>query len=372
MNKIIFNKIVSFRIVFFLLIFSSSVFAQINHIKKENFTDDKYLIYDARLCIKSGEYSRALKFAEDAKNIRKNQVTFQVRTLENAFKPMEVKRKNNVLSDIINTLQKRQDYNALDIIDFYVQQKSLNYFDNSSKNLISYILSRESFPEADWIIANVYKLEGEYNLAKQYLLSALENESLLDVNSEKYDIMYELADISFIEKNMEDYEKYLLLVLSDDSNFKNDSYSDALMNVVKSGGEDVLEKFFLLFRNKNYKALRSYLSLSEYYETLEQKERAVKLSALAALTSFSKIYTVITERNVSFEYSDCASLLKEMSNYSDVCQWALTNNVWKNFLDFADKIRGLGYNVFADKMYSLVATHSPSEYWKDIAKRGNQ
>ncbi|MBR7064293.1 MAG: hypothetical protein IKI31_04020, partial [Treponema sp.] len=226
------------------------------------------MLYSARNSFTSGDYASALKYAEEAKVFRKNQVSSHIHSLEQAFKPREVQRKNDSLKDIILVLEKRDDFKALDIIHFYLQKKSVSDFKNSAATLLSHISMRKEFPEADWIIGSVYKLEGEYELSREYLLTAWKNSFLLDVPDEQFSILYELAELEKLQNNLDDYEKYLLLVLQNDKYFNNASFSSATSNIINMKKDDSFEKFFLMFRSDNYKALKAYSLLSDYYTSL--------------------------------------------------------------------------------------------------------
>ncbi|HAH61675.1 MAG TPA: hypothetical protein DCL73_06215, partial [Treponema sp.] len=216
--------------------------------KKPSYPDnDIRLLRSARETFRAGSCGEALKLAVQAEIERKKQVAWEIYTLQNSFKSSEVKKAADVLSAIIPVLEKRQEYDSLEIIRRYESKLSPSYFSDSASNLIEYIRKRNAFPEADWIIGNVYKYEGEYNLAKEYLLSAWRNAPLLDVSDEQYDILYSLADIAYLDNDKENYEADLLLILSDDRYFRNVDLNDAMMLTIRNQKAGSMEKFFNLF-----------------------------------------------------------------------------------------------------------------------------
>ncbi|MBR7064241.1 MAG: hypothetical protein IKI31_03755, partial [Treponema sp.] len=80
---------------------------------------------------------------------------------------------------------------------------------------------------------------------------------------------------------------------------------------------------------------------------------ALPFSSLALITIFSKVYDVVVSRDITFEYTDVASLFIEAKKYSDITNWLVENNAKKLFLDFAKKIEKKGNDIFAKKIYTL-------------------
>lgn len=133
---------------------------------------------------------------------------------------------------------------------------------------------------------------------------------------------------------------------------------------IRSVKADCMEKFFLMYRTEHFQVLNAYFLLSEYYQEQNEKERALTVSALGALTGFSRVYDVVSKRNPEFEYTGLASLLIEACRYSDITEWGAQNNVWKGFNDFAENAFKSGCPIFAIQLYSVLKEHSPEEYWR--------
>lgn len=356
-----------------IIIFSAALcvplFSQVRPKKPASLTDDIRLLRNARAVYRNGSYGTALRYAEEAKTARKTLIAWETYTLQNSLRPAEVRRANDVLPDVLAVLQVREDFDAIEIINRYVRQKGASFFNNSASEVVSYVSKRNAYPEADWLVGSVYVLEGEYALAKQYLLSAWSNAYLLDVNDEQYDILYDLANIAYIEKDFNNYEKNLLLVLSNDSFFKSKNFNDVLMLTIRNKNAGSMEKFFTLFRSDDYKSLPAYFKLAEYYESAGEAEKALKANALGVLTGFTKMYNAVKTRNPEFEYADLSTFLREIAAYGDIVEWAEQNNLWKGFCDFAVKVRNNGNSVFADDIYASLAANVPDNFWKNYAQR---
>ena len=90
-------------------------------------------------------------------------------------------------------------------------------------------------------------------------------------------------------------------------------------------------------------------------------------SALGALTGFTKILSVVSNRNPEFKYTNLGALFEESSLYPDIIEWGINNSVWKGFYQFAEQAQKNDYPIFAKQMYNVLKDYSPEEYWRDAA-----
>ncbi|MDE7383221.1 MAG: hypothetical protein K2M99_04960, partial [Treponemataceae bacterium] len=136
---------------------SLSLFAQIlerpDYVKNEN-----RIFFEAQEEFDRHNYGNSLSLLEQAKKVRRNKIAWEVYTLENSLKPAEVKRVGNNLNDILRVLKDRQDYDAIEIINRYSDFYGLETFNYSAVNLLEFIRGRSHFPEADYLLGQIYKI----------------------------------------------------------------------------------------------------------------------------------------------------------------------------------------------------------------------
>lgn len=357
------------NIVIFTLAAVCCVFASADEKPKKPayYDNDVRILRNARTEYGAGNYGQSMKLAEEAKIARKDKIAWEIYTLQGSLKSSEVRKANDALSEIVPLLEKRQEYDSIEIIKRYEEKAPASSFNDSASKLVAYISGRESYPEADWLIGNIYKYEGEYNLAEKYLLSAWNHASLLDVPDEQYDILYSLADIAYDTEDFDNYEADLLLIAGDNNYFTNPDINDAIMLAIRSRKSGEMEKFFKMFRSDEYRSLKAYAKLSEYYEKKGDKDKALKACSLEVLTGFTKMYTTVKQRDPEFEYDKLQSLFIEIGKYPDILNWAVENEIWKCFTNLAEKTFNDGDIQFAQDLYSVLSMYAPEQYWKDQA-----
>lgn len=332
------------------------------------FVDDLKFYYQGKTDFEELNYGSSLKKLNAAKTERIKKTQNEIRILENAFKPAEVKYAGPLISDKIPVLKEREDYDALKIINRYEKVFTLEFFEDSPENLIDYIKKSQSFPEADYLIAQIYIIEGEYAIAIDYLEKAYMASEMLSIPDEKYEILFSLAEIYEFQGDFTKMEEYLLLILSKEPMYRNKNRINALLKSIASPKKNCVEQFFKLYRADNYDLLKSFFKLSKYYKDVSEEEKALYTASLGVVTGFTKILNIVTKRNPVFEYKGLKSLLDEVSNHSDIVQWGIDNSLWESFNCFAEYAFKNGDSVFASELYKILSESSPEPYWREDAK----
>lgn len=313
------------------------------------------------------DYGKALKYAEDAILYKKQKVETELDLLNNTLSPKQVQKAGDNIEKVLAVLEERNEKESIKIINNYVKIKGMDYFEESISKLLEYIKGTEVYPEAQKLIGDIYKLEGEYEFAEEYYKMALKNEDFLDIPDEKYEILYMLADISRLQNDSEQMEIRLLNVLTEDNSFKDVTLQKAILRTLKQNKKESVEKLFTLYRADNYYSLKAYNELTEYYYKKGEQDKSLTFACLFAITSFSKIYETIQLRNFDYEYEDLGTFLQEASYYNDIVQWGSENYVWKSFNILARYANEYGYTTFAKELLKVLVQYSPERYWQQEA-----
>ena len=319
---------------------------------------------NAKNAFENMEYGTALKYAEEAILLRKEQVTKDYNTIQVTLAARDVKRAGDNISSIIPVLTERDEYDCISLINYY---NSKGDFDNSITKVLNYIQTQEQFPEAQKLIGDIYKLEGEYDFAEEYYLKALENAIVLDVPDERYEIIYLLADLSRQKGDYDTMEIRLLNIIGKEQNEQITLLGRSMKSTISKDNNSAVEKFFQMYRSEYYYSLKSYYALAEYYLSIGQKDKAFTYSAIGVITGFSKIYNVIYKRDIDFEYKDISSFLDLIPNYSDIVIWGSNNDVWKSFNLFSTICEECGYKNAGNYLLKILAIHSPQKFCQQDA-----
>ncbi len=326
----------------------------------------------------NGNYGTALSLAEQAKDDRKTQSINELNTLEQIQKISAVRRAGDFLDEIKPILEKKGQSRALTIIKNYEEMYGSDFFEKRYSKLIEFLTKNEKYPEADFLIGKVYRLEGENALALKFMDEALRSSDMLSIPDVKYDILYELASIAKDQKNDEAYEKYMLSVLKDDKCYSDNitnpdrySFLTSLVRVMnpEKDKEAALTKFFLLYRNPNDISIQALAGLTDYYVRKNQRAKALRCAALGTITALTKIQDILEDRITDYSYTNLEDLLQKASMYSDIVDWGNRNGIWEMFYNLADVAYNNDCKVFALALLNILKDNEPEPYWRLCAQR---
>lgn len=348
--------------LFLIVLFSHQIFAQTNfnalYLQTYRQAIDFY---------NNQEYGKALKYAEDSIVYKKDLIQSEVNLLVNSLAPKEVSSVGEKIDNVLKILTEREDKDAIDIINKYLKLKGYDFFQDSISNLLDYIKGNIDFPEADKLIGDVYKIDTEYDFAKYYYEKALKKSEILNIPNEKYEILYMLADIEYLQNNFSEMEKWLLMIISEDNNYKNKALQTSLVNTINKNNKKAVEDFFKLYRADGIYCIQAYDKLSSYYKENNQTEKALFFSSLSVLTIFSRLYDYIEKRESDFKYTDFESFLKELTFHQDLLDWCDEMSFWKKLNEFSRIVAFSGNNEFSKSLLRILMKNIPVEYYQKEA-----
>lgn len=342
-----------------------SVYAQNN--SQKNTQNSVTAFRNASIYFEDKDYGKALRYAEDAITLKKEQINYEIKTVEKSLSSKEVKKAGDRIDDVLAVLEERGEIDCISIINHYVMKNGQAFFNESISQLLNYLRQQEEYPEAQKLIGDIYRIEGEYDFAEEYYRKALANQSVLDIPDERYEILYLLAEISRLKGDNEKYEIRLLNIIGNTQNDKNKVLVRAMKNTVAANKKENVNKLFNLYRTYDYYSLNAYSQLADYYYKLNELQKAFDYSALAMLNGFTRICSLMEKRDSEYTFYDLAEFFDKVPEYSDILEWGKSNHIWKNFNVFSDICADLGYTKFSMEMLEILAFHSPEKYWQQEA-----
>ena len=353
--------------VFYSVLFPA-VFAQhINSVRKPSGDEYWYILKQAQNAYDSAEYGDAIKLAENAKQKKKEVAAWESFILDQTQKNYRVRKAGDYLEEILPILKEKNYDDAVSVIEKNINLYGMDFFHGKFSLLCKWVDDDYIYPEADYLIGKIYKLEGETDLAYQYLIRAYDNLKRLDVPDVKYDILYEMAEISEMKDDTLNYEQKLLAVLMDDTFYTDEGFMNALVRLVNQNKIDSVHKFFLLYRSENDISIKALVLLNEYYSRLGREEKALRCAALGSIAAVTKIEETLKDRLIDYSYAGFSDLLDKAALYSDIVDWGNDNEIWKLFYNLAVTSSSCKNDVFAKTLLDILAEHEPEKYWQKKA-----
>ena len=321
------------------------------------------VLEEATVAFETGDYGKAMQLANEAKDRRRAEATYETYILENALSPRAVKRVGTDFHDVLEILNERDEHEAIAIINLYLKRFGSEYFSHSVDTMVSWIKEKAVYPEADFMIGKIYQLEGEFDVALEFFERACKESAYLDVPDDSFDILYAMADLAKQQDKEEVYEQTLLLILDNDPNFKDTVLQTALLRTIDYDSEKHVERFFMLFRALPHHSLEALYALGNIYEKQGESEKALVCAALGTVESFTHILGSLDERDASFSYTTFGAFLRQAARYADIVEWGSKQHVWDMMFLFAQRIAARGNMLFAQVLFQIMAETMPDSYW---------
>ncbi|MBP5441851.1 MAG: hypothetical protein J6Y60_01285 [Treponema sp.] len=352
------------------------VFSQSSLVVRKPTGDDYwYILKEAQDAYDFGDYGKCVALAEQAKTKRKDQIKWEQYTLDQSQRLVLIRSAGDELKNVTRAMEDAKQKNALSIVNHYLETYGSEKFKGSFSSLLKFINQNNSYPEADYLIGRVYKLEGEPTLAAVYMKRAYEASDLLSVPEVRYDILYDMADMA---EHNDEYEKYLMDILADDSMYTRATFMNSMEKVIAGKDSASVERFFMLYRNQSAHSLEALRRLSLYYQELAMSaqddntarsfmSKSLKCCALGTIVAVTRIQEVLEDRQTEYKYTSLSDLFRIASIYPDIVNWGNEKTVWEMFYNLADTAQKMGYTAFSSELFSVLSKSIPETYWQDKA-----
>ncbi len=341
------------------------------------------ILQDAQLYYEQGDLGEAIRVADAAKQQRKNEVEWSLSVLNQALAPTSIQKLGDSIDLIMNAFEERNAEDALSIMHNVMIKYPADTINNSVSELIKKLSLYLEYPEADYLLGKLYIFEGEYTVADKYLTNAWLHADILDIPDQKFDILYQMANLAKLQKNEEKYEKSLLLIIADDNYIKPDGSDDIFIKAVKQSiarDDTTIDKLFTLYRSKAYTSLNAYYLLADYYASKGNSEKALSMSTLATLIAFTRIYEAVVTRDMEYKFEKPANAknkpnsaflayLETVGKYYDISEWGAKNGIWKGYFNYAKILHNAGRYELAEELFSCLSQYCPEDFWRNMALR---
>ncbi|HNQ96681.1 MAG TPA: hypothetical protein PKH81_01190 [Treponemataceae bacterium] len=320
------------------------------------------LLTEAEILFESGEFGKALTEAERARTFHQDLINGYSRLLSDALIPREVKKAGTEIGPVRDVLLKRNEIEAVGIVDMLIDLKGKDFFKNSIPLMLTWLSDRSVLPEADILCGMIYEAEGEYRMASSYFLSAWKHRAFLDVPSRRFEILYRLADMSHVQGEEGRREEYLLLVLAEDAVYSPSQGGQtslrAMINTLESNQDT--EKFFSLYRHNQQVSLKAARDLTDfYYSSSGRLDRALQTATLASIISLTLLDNALRQKDFEYTWAGFTDMMKRIGKTPSIMQWAQEEDIWQSFLLLALIVGDRGKHALSESILMDLASSCP-------------
>jgi tetratricopeptide (TPR) repeat protein len=329
-----------------------------------------YKLERGKHLFRAGSYGEALTLFEDARNDR-IRVFEDYRSAVLALLSLpEVRAMEDDLDRITAFAQKYYHLmasNAFAELFFHVPRDDLQGRASASLDIFD---SLKVYPEAEYWIGEVYRMEGSAAIAiKQYERSLSMAEKLADPALET-EILFRLASFQKINGNYNEMERRLQQILEHDTLWAQDASSfvkNAMQRTLETEGVD---RFFDMYRYKNAATERAHRLLAEYLYQSGRHQRAAEHYLFAWMIAATTVIEAYQSKLIAeFKFTTLSSVTADLSRRPDIIAYMDEVVYYQTAYYFAASLYGAGRQTAARSVWSYVAGEQNAGEWRIRAQR---
>ncbi|MDR2793506.1 MAG: hypothetical protein LBB61_07560 [Treponema sp.] len=318
-----------------------------------------YILEQGKSSFRSGRYGDALNAFEDAKRNRSAMYEKMEQDFIAVLSMYEVRRMRDSLDDIERYITLNYLDNAaaaLRELYFRVPRQSLY---GSANNALKAIGALKHYPEAEYWIGEVYRIEGELNLALIQYQKAYEQRATLENPNFTIDILYEIVGILQIKQDYTGMERWSQTLLALDGVWSGNSAQlytrNAMSRLLESDGG--IHRFLTVYRYDNAQIERVHRLLGFFYYDSGRHGAAQEHLLFSFLINSTLIINELIRNRYDFEFTSLEALFEE----------AEMNVVLADFMSDTEYYKTLYYLGCA--LYANGKAPPARELWTVLAGR---
>ena len=377
--------------VFFMLVFIFPVFSQVGAQPAQQAQQAQpwwYSLEQGKLKFRAQDYSGALILFEDARRHRRAVFEQMERDFIHLLSLNEVRR----LGDALDFVE-RYSYNhhylaasaALEELYYRVPKLSLN---NSASAALAAFDKLKDYPEAEYWIGEIYRVEGELSIALAQFRKAYALRDLFEDQGFGTVLLYKISGVLKTRQDYNEMEKtYLSIIneldtlwinagkaeISGKENVGTDGkplpvpYAQASASFASQAMTQTLEKyginrFLEMYRYDNNLVEEAHRLLGFYY-AVSGRISAQQHLMFAFLIQNTTIINEIQRRKFDFKFSQLSDLTEEINRNALLLSYIQEVEYYKTTYYLAASLYRNGKSAVARELWTFLASQPQADEW---------
>ncbi|MDR1507545.1 MAG: hypothetical protein LBI67_10640 [Treponema sp.] len=310
---------------------------------------------------REGEYGEALNRFETARREKENKYTRLERDLVAVLSLHEVRKFGDDLGLVEIYIQKTYRTAAAAALNELYYRFPRTGLGNSAQKALDVFERLKKYPEAEYWIGEVYRLEGEYGIALAQYQKAYDQRDSFSGPGFDIDVLYKIADILRLRGDYTGMEKRLNEILSSDVSWNEESLARSTMvNSVVNGG---LDRFLVLYRSEKPALEKAHRLLGFHYYSSNRQSLAVQHLLFSFLIQNTVVIEALKKQRYDYRFTTLGTLLTDIGESGGDTRRAL-----EQYMAESDYYRVLYY--LGNSFYGNGRTAAARGIWSFLAERG--
>ncbi|MCL2230201.1 MAG: hypothetical protein FWC01_03835 [Treponema sp.] len=338
---------------------------------------------------RSGEFGMALISFEDARRTRRAMYEQMERDLINLLSLGEVRRIGDSLERVERFAQERSYTAASAALAELFYRFPKTSFNNSATAALGAFDKLKNYPEAEFWIGEVYRVEGETGLALTQYQRALASRDILEDRGFAVTLQYRIATMHRIgaRPSYVEMERTLISIIEErdtlwinaqnaagnaDPASANIPYEQASSAFARNAmrhtlTEHGINRFLLMYRYNNSVTEQAHRLLGYFYTARRNNNLAQQHLMFAFLIHNTTIIEEVQRHMYEYRFSNLTALMREIPRYPLLQTYLEEVEYFKTAYYFAASLFGNGNRAIARELWTFLASQPQAGEWQGRA-----
>jgi tetratricopeptide (TPR) repeat protein len=323
-----------------------------------------FVLEQGKQRFKNGDYGDALLDFEDARRGRRNMYTRMERDMIDLLSVPEVRRLGDSLDQIEQYIAERNRLEAAAALRELYYRLPRESLGGSAHKALEQFDRLKNYPEAEYWIGEVYRVEGELSVAVGQYQRALEQRDLLENSAFDLEILYKIAGIHRLRQEYTEMEKRLLEILEKDALWFGESRMFARNAMTRTLENNGINRFLTIYRYTNTAVERAHRLLGYFYYASGRYSRAEEHLMFAFLIQNSAIIEEVIRRRFDFTFTSINDLMNELARRPELLTYLGDTEYYKTMYYLGAALYGNGKLNSAGEFWTFLNGRPAAGEWK--------
>jgi tetratricopeptide (TPR) repeat protein len=225
------------------------------------------------------------------------------------------------------------------------------------------------FPEAEMAIGDVYKAEGEFDLAQTQYEKAYNLSNAFYIAGSRYDVLYKLARLFEERELYKLMEDRLTTIVNDDKHFQETPNSQMRAQVERNYLDKGLDHVLLLYSFNDSFAIDAHSKLGWFYYRTGRYSQAISHLLYSIINRVSQINGYLRDSDVDYRFSTLQDLLMAVKKSPDLASFVSSGGLYKDLYYLAGSTYANGYPEHAIALWRLVADFPEAGAYQALSRK---
>jgi tetratricopeptide (TPR) repeat protein len=324
-----------------------------------------FTLEEGKKAFRAEDYGAALSRFENARAQRRRRYTRMEQAFIALLSISEVRRFGDSLDSIEKYIAERSQVDAGAALDELFYRVGRDALRNSAKTALDFFGRLKEYAEAEFWIGEIYRLEGENQIALLQYQKALQAYIDAEAPLSRTELLYKIAGIQHSLQNYQQMEKILSEVLESDRLWSgsgtNDTFArSAMMKTLESAG---INGFLTMYRYNNAASEKAHRLLGEFYYKSGRYTLAESHLAFAVLEQNTVIIEEARRKNGEYRFTTLGDLTRETARRAEVKAYRREVEYFRSLYYLAAALYANGKTAPARSIWDFVRAAEDAGEW---------